>query len=256
MTKLLRQARNKAYRFLDRGIVVPRPEDFPTDREEFLALLDRQGINDEEDRRAYLLLFLNLAVVLYLEWNNTWASRNGPRDLDELIQQYDSAIDKQRLDYLKLAEQLRQGKITVDEWERQMKGAIEDSHMTAALLIFGPLFLQIPQVQQTINGMIARELAFLARLANGIRAGTIRLDGQFKRRAGMYISAGRETLWELARMWASVGGYTMEENVLGAAEHCEGCLAETARGSVPIGSLIPIGERDCLTSCRCYIRFS
>jgi hypothetical protein len=33
-------------------------------------------------------------------------------------------------------------------------------------------------------------------------------------------------------------------------------LAETARGRVPIGELVPIGQRPCLSNDRCRIRYS
>jgi hypothetical protein len=51
---------------------------------------------------------------------------------------------------------------------------------------------------------------------------------------------------------------TREWNVLHPADHCEGvgsCIEQTARGKVPIGSLIPVGDRRCLRRCHCTIEY-
>jgi hypothetical protein len=53
-------------------------------------------------------------------------------------------------------------------------------------------------------------------------------------------------------------GYDEESNLLAPAEHCEGqgsCVEQTTRGWVPVGSLIPIGGRLCVTNCKCQIRY-
>src|SRR5690606_12941353 len=125
-----------------------------------------------------------------------------PQDLEDIINQYDSAIDNSQRFYAQLTEDLRQGKIDVDQWEREMQRAVEDTHRTAALLVFGPLFYSIPQVAEFVNGVIATELSYLARFAQKVRQRAIPLDGQLRRRVALYLSAGRKTLWQLARMGA------------------------------------------------------
>ena len=261
MATIMSRTRNRSARHIARGLSVASPAEWPNDQLSFERLLDRRGIDSPKERRSLAALWVAGAAILFLDWTGQWATRQGPQDLNDLIAQYDSALDNSKLFYARLTEKMRQGEIDVDQWEREMREAVEDTHHTAALLVFGPLFLQIPQVAELVNGMIARELGFLAGLASDIRNGLVRLDGNIKRRVAMYLTAGRETLWELARMASVGGGYLYEENVYGHAEHCsssggrEGCIEQSAKGRVPIGTLVPVGERTCLSACKCYLRF-
>ena len=51
-------------------------------------------------------------------------------------------------------------------------------------------------------------------------------------------------------------GFDEERSVLDeGALHCADCPAEAAKGWVPVGELTPIGERECMTKCRCSIEF-
>lgn len=52
---------------------------------------------------------------------------------------------------------------------------------------------------------------------------------------------------------AAYGGE--ERNILGIAEHCASCIRETKRGWVPIGTLIPVGLRDCWFGCKCTVGY-
>lgn len=78
---------------------------------------------------------------------------------------------------------------------------------------------------------------------------------RFTARVQMYANAARRTYHESQREAMEAVGFLLERNVLTPADHCEGCLRESARGWVPIGELVPIGERTCLTSCRCEIEY-
>lgn len=54
---------------------------------------------------------------------------------------------------------------------------------------------------------------------------------------------------ELVEVW--------ERNVLSAGENCNGCIAEDARGWVPLGDLIPIFHRfPCREHCHCHLEFA
>jgi hypothetical protein len=71
----------------------------------------------------------------------------------------------------------------------------------------------------------------------------------------LYAEAGRGTYYVFTTKEMRAAGKTEEENQLHPAEHCQSCLDEAARGWVPIGTLIPIGQRDCLGRCRCTISY-
>ena len=92
--------------------------------------------------------------------------------------------------------------------------------------------------------------------ADDIASGKQAVDGRLAARARLYAQSGRVAFHNVERFEMERRGWDTEENVLAAAEHCSGCLAETAKGRVPIGSLTPIGQRPCRTNDRCRIRYS
>lgn len=96
---------------------------------------------------------------------------------------------------------------------------------------------------------------YLDNFAGQVSRGEVALDGRFLQRADLYGQAGRGTYWQVNSRVHNEAGYTEERNVLNEAEHCDGCLAESARGWVSIGELVPIGERDCHANDRCEIEY-
>ena len=155
-----------------------------------------------------------------------------------------------------LTEQLRDRTITLGQWERAMREELKHLHIYSATMAKGGTM----QLSQADYGRIGRELRdqyeYLRQFADDIASGKQAIDGRLAARAKLYAQSGRVSYHATERAEMQVRGYDLEENVLAAAEHCSGCLAETARGPVPIGSLVPIGQRPCRTNDRCRIRYS
>jgi hypothetical protein len=59
----------------------------------------------------------------------------------------------------------------------------------------------------------------------------------------MYAEEGRGTHHIIDRAEMLAAGFDLKENVLHSADHCAGWLEQTARGPVPIGEFVPLGER-------------
>lgn len=256
MRQTLRQTGDKRSRYLDEAVVVYRPDDIPQNEAEFLALLDAQRIEDDGQRRRLLALWLAGVFILYLDYAKAYADRNGDVVNQEwLIDQLDKSVVKNGLYFGELAELYRNGDITLEELEAKMAERIEDAHYSAMILIFGASFVGVSVLWNLYQTYLTRELQFLRRFIEQIRSGQQRMDGTIARRARMYGTAVRALLFEAAREVAQLSGYTHEENELGPAEHCQGCLTETGKGKVPIGTLVPIGSRDCLSNCMCTLRF-
>lgn len=256
MRQTLRQTNSKRSRYLDDAVPVGKPENIPETSDEFLALLDSHDVHDEGERRRLLALWLAGVYILYLEYENAFADRAGNVVRQEwLIQQLDRSIVKNSNYFAELAERYRMGEISLEELEALMAERIEDAHYSAMVLIFGGAFAGVSALWYLYQSYLMKELDYLRRFIEQIRLGIQRMDGGIARRARMYGTAVRALLFEAAREAAAVAGYTHEQNDLGPAEHCSGCLTETARGKVPIGTLVPIGSRDCLSNCMCTISF-
>jgi hypothetical protein len=50
-------------------------------------------------------------------------------------------------------------------------------------------------------------------------------------------------------------GAEEERSILGATDSCEECIEEAEKDWSPIGSLIPVGSRTCLSSCKCVFDY-
>ncbi len=149
-----------------------------------------------------------------------------------------------------LSARLQAGSISLIEWERLMREAIKDAHLYSAALARGG-WAQMTQADFGRVGQIVKhQYAYLNRFAAEIESG-YKLDGRFKARTEMYMEAGRTTYYHMYDDLQKKLGNTEERNILHSAEHCSECIEQTDLGWVSIGSLVQIGNRLCLTRCKC-----
>jgi len=172
----------------------------------------------------------------------------------------DEALSHARLIARKVSVDLINREITLKEWQGQMRDLSREAILLGVATAKGGLRQLTDEDQQFAAELIRQQIDYLLRFARQIKSGEQRLDGRLIDRAGMYASAGRIAYWrtqaEMQLQAAGREGYALEEhNVLGSAEHCDECLEQTALGWVPIGTLIPVGERRCLSKCKCGIRY-
>lgn len=173
----------------------------------------------------------------------------------EVRRALDKALDAEKAHALDLANALRSGSISLEKWRAEMRETIKLTHLYSASAASGG-WAQLSQADYGRIGQIIRgEYAFLEKFAQGIASGKVPLDGNFLQRALQYAEAGRDSYHQTERASARRAGKREERNILHPADHCAGCLGESARGWVRIGELIPIGRRICRRKCRCSLRF-
>lgn len=187
-----------------------------------------------------------------------YVRRNGrfvPRS--EVRRAIDTALLAEQKRTRTLARDLRAGRITLGKWRTEMRDVIKTVHVYSAAASKGG-WAQLTQADYGRIGQIVRgEYGHLERFARQISRGDPRAKGgRLDARAMQYAEAGRDTYHQTERAVARAVGYRFERNLLHPADHCAGCLGETARGRVRIGELIPIGRRNCLRRCRCSLAFS
>lgn len=148
------------------------------------------------------------------------------------------------------------GETSLGSWMLQMQQAIKLAHGAAAVLAHGGAAQMTPARWGAAGPIVKGEYQYLRAFGDDIASGRQPLNGSLTARARQYGQAGRVT-FELTRgRDQQQRGYRFERNVLAPAEHCAVCVGETARGWVPIGSLIPIGRRTCRGNDRCHVRYS
>jgi hypothetical protein len=165
----------------------------------------------------------------------------------------DGSIDAYRESARSLAEQLRAGGISLRAWEAEMRVVVKDSQLLGAASAAGG-WAQLDQRSLGRAGRAIRDqYAFLDRFASDVMTGRQKLDGSLTNRAVMYVEAARAAYEREREAIEIAAGYDEERNIRHASDSCEGCIREERRGWVAIGALVPIGDRNCLTRCRCEI---
>jgi hypothetical protein len=153
----------------------------------------------------------------------------------------------------RLLRQMRQGDISIGEWQRRMQRLTKNAHVTSAAVAKGGFGQLSTQSQREVEDALSRQFERLARFARQIEDG-LPLDGLALQRAGGYVQAARTTYEQVRLRGMEEAGFVEERNVLDpGAESCEQCLTLTAAGWRPIGSMPPPGERTCLYNCRCRL---
>lgn len=154
-----------------------------------------------------------------------------------------------------LGEQLRARTISVARFELAMRERIKSMQLASAALGKGG-WAQMNSASYGRAGQIIRtQYEYLRGMVQDIAAGRQLRDGTLTRRVMLYAQAARPTYEAIRGLEMAVRGFDEERNVLHPADHCAGCLGETARGWVPIGSLVPIGSRDCMVNDHCTTEF-
>ncbi len=178
-----------------------------------------------------------------------FVSRQAVRD------QLDNVIDAARQVMRAISQQLRDGDISLAEWQTQMMQQIKIIHLAGAAMQRGGW----QQMTQTDFGLIAlivlKEYAFLRDFAEQIASGEQKLDGTLARRAALYGQQGRPTYLTFWDNTAAQRGFDEERSILQPAEHCTECVSEDAKGFQPLGQMIPIGRRICRGNDRCLKEF-
>lgn len=155
-----------------------------------------------------------------------------------------------------LSEALREGTINLAEWQAGMREEIKRVHLGSEMLIRGGKTQMTPADFGRVGQRVRAQYGYLNDFTEQLRRGEIRTDGSFFSRAKMYAASSRTAYHKSERDQLSALGYTKERSLLHPAEHCDLCVSEAERGWVPIGELIPIGERTCLGNDKCSIAYA
>jgi hypothetical protein len=172
-----------------------------------------------------------------------------------ILSSLNGVIDASQANITGLTQSLMDGNITVSEWQAGMASEIKLAHVASAAAAKGG-WAQMSQADWGRAGqMIRRQYQYLQGFANEIESGKQPLNGRALVRAKLYAQAARGTYEQIRRHEMEVLGNNEERRVLGAAEHCQGCIGQAAKGWQPIGTLDPIGAEECVTNCQCHFEY-
>lgn len=162
------------------------------------------------------------------------------------------------------------GDLTIEEWQRQMGRYVRAAYVAVAAIAVGGLSRLLPADVAAVTQLLRFSLTRLEKFAKQAEhqdasAGTADV---ILNRVTLYGASGNGLFEKVRRLshQRAVDDETgkrlflMERNVLGVAEHCTegerpGCVQESRRGWVDIGTLSIPGSRECLVNCKCKLEF-
>lgn len=154
------------------------------------------------------------------------------------------------------AARYRAGQITIGQFQAETMQTIKDSQVAAALAAYGGRREMTPQRWGLVGAQIKVQYQYARGMVADILDGRQRLNGRLDARSRQYGQAARSLYENIRRRESAEAGMLLERNHLHASESCDQCRAMSAAGVVPIGTLIPIGQRTCRSSCRCTLSYS
>lgn len=154
-----------------------------------------------------------------------------------------------------ITEGLASGNVSLAQWQAGMREAVKSSQLAASALAKGGWAQMSSSDFLFAARRIKEQYRHLRKFAGQLATGAQPLGAQAAARAELYAEAARATHREMERRLARQGNREYERSVLGAADHCEGCLDAASAGWQPIGSLPAVGSRDCLSRCHCHFEF-
>jgi len=155
-----------------------------------------------------------------------------------------------------LTGELQAGKITLADWQVSMAAQLKLLHLGAAMIGAGGRDQMTQSDWGWTGSQLKQQYAYLRSFANEIATGATPMDGRLVTRAALYAEAARGTQREMMRRVAIDNGREEERNQMGGSEHhCSECPSLSAMGWVPIGTLPPIGSRQCMGRCKCSLQY-
>ncbi len=149
------------------------------------------------------------------------------------------------------------GDMSLAAWQLEMQQVVKLAHVAAATIAHGGGEQMTFSRWGSAGNEIKAQYSWLRDFAAQVRSGEQKLNGSLTARARQYGQAARATLSKIVGEGQQRRGFRFEKNVLRSGESCSGCRAESARGQVPIGTLVPVGSRHpCLRNCHCEIRYA
>jgi len=163
--------------------------------------------------------------------------------------------------FVEVTAQMQAGSLSLPVWQTEMRAMIKDGHLAAVALTVGGWENMTFADFGRAGWYIREQYQYLDNWANEIAAGIAPMDGRLLARAQMYENAVYRTYAKAMLVKAKAVGMFQRKSVLDIAlaheDHCSGCLAAADLGWVLLDDerLPDIGDRNCLTNCRCTMKY-
>ena len=167
----------------------------------------------------------------------------------------DAVISAETVKVRDIAQRLIDGSINLAEWQIQTTSLLKTLYVAVGIAACGGFENTSNADLGYLGSLIKKQYEFLRNFANDIKQGRQALDGTLLARAELYTQAARGIYSAMVTRAAKMGGMTEAKRLLGPADHCSTCLSQAAKGWQNIDNVLPIGDAECLSNCRCDLVF-
>ena len=156
----------------------------------------------------------------------------------------------------RLTDDLTAGRISLEQWQRQVGGAMLRGQMRMAQGGAGTAGRLTPRHLEALRQRLRDELGAVADVADRIARGDIS-EKMLRYRAGKWGYNTGAAFWEAQHIAHSDGRWLARRSLDPAAEHCPECPNYSTNGEwLPAEQVVPVGsECSCRSRCRCRCDF-
>lgn len=191
-----------------------------------------------------------LALLAAIGLSPTVRQRKGTRAaLDSL----ETLLLSTRSALLTLAKSFVNGNVTLREWYRRFRNRLIASHTAGTIVYYTGPEIE-PADLATLGILVGVQDGHLRRFRDSLDRPFGQADRVNYGRVAMYAYAVWSVAMGVEQQAKRRDGFTEAMRILGAADHCTGCVA-TAGIWFPIDSCPPIGSQQCMSYCHCRIAY-
>jgi len=163
-------------------------------------------------------------------------------------------VDIVRNDMRMLGKKLATGKITLPEFQTQMRDKLKAAHSLTASIAKGGRAAMTARDWAAVGNSLKKEYKYLNNFARQVEQQRLSA-AQIEYRSSSYASAVRTTYFKTDTVAKKEAGLKLVKRVLHAMESCAGCLSWAGRGFVPIDEMPPLGSQACRSNCKCGLEY-
>ena len=147
------------------------------------------------------------------------------------------------------------GDISRASWELAMRDEIKNLHRTMATIARGGKEQMTQRDWGRVGNVIAKQNAYLNQFGSQVAHGQVS-DAQQLARAELYANSAFSTYENAVAVRNAESGVTRARRVLeDGAAHCADCEDFATDEFIPLDEIVPIGQSECQSNCRCTIEY-
>lgn len=177
----------------------------------------------------------------------------------QVFQELNKVIQVSERRMVALSERYQRSEISLKDFKLLMREEVKSLHIATAVVSNGGINQMDSRRWGEVGARLKREFQHLNDFGSDLARGRLRREsGKVRNRARSYGAQARMHYWETTiKRFQESGLVVLGRRRTGpvATEHCSGCKAAAGDVWLPLNKIEPIGSKECLWFCHCWIEF-